>query len=136
MAVKPGNKSGGKPKVELALRRKSMWPYVPTMVAAGNLVFLWGDKGIVTCIDANTRKQQWQSRIGGDYFASPIRIGDRIFGISVQGEVVVLAASPAFKELARTQLGDETYATPAVADGTLFLRTQSKLMSLGGKKSQ
>jgi outer membrane protein assembly factor BamB len=136
IAVKPGNKNGAKAKVELALRRKSMWPYVLTMVAADNLVFLWGDKGgIVTCLDAGTQKQLWQSRIGGDYFASPIRIGDRIFGISVQGEVVVLAVSPEFKELARNQLGDETYATPAVADGTLFLRTQTKLISIGGTKT-
>jgi outer membrane protein assembly factor BamB len=136
IAIKPGDKNGNKPKIELALRRKSMWPYVPTIIAADNLVFLWGDSGIVTCVDARTRQQQWTSRIGGKYFASPIRIGDRIFGISEQGEVVVLAASPEFKELARTQLGDETYATPAVANGALFLRTQTKLMSIGGKKSQ
>jgi outer membrane protein assembly factor BamB len=136
VAIDPPDKSGDKPSVAFERRRKSMWPYVPTIIAAGNLVFLWGDGGIVTCVDARTRQQLWQERIGGTYSASPIRIGDRIFGISTTGEVVVLAASPEFQELARIQLGDDTRATPAVAGGMLFLRTQSKLMSIGGKKSE
>ncbi len=136
VAITPGDKNGGKPLVRFSVGPKSMWPYVPTMIAAGDLVFLWGDTGIVTCVNARTRQQLWQQRIGGTHFASPIRIGDRIFGVSTQGEVIVLATSPEFKELARVSLGDESNATPAVADGTLFLRTQTKLMSVGGKKAQ
>jgi outer membrane protein assembly factor BamB len=135
VAITPGDKNGGKPEVKFSVGPKSMWPYVPTMIAAGDLVFLWGDTGIVTCVDARTRQQLWQQRIGGTHFASPIRIGDRIFGISAQGEVIVLAVAPEFKELARISLGDESNATPAVADGTLFLRTQTKLMSVGGKSN-
>ena len=49
--------------------------------------------------------------------------------------MIVLAAEPTYREIARNDLGDETRATPAVADGTLYIRTQSKLMSIGGKKS-
>jgi outer membrane protein assembly factor BamB len=135
VAITPGDKNGRKPVVRFSVGPKSLWPYVPTMIVAGDLVFLWGDTGIVTCVNAQTREQLWQQRIGGTHFASPIRIGDRIFGISTQGEVIVLAAAPVFKELARNPLGDESNATPAVADGTLFLRTQTKLMSIGGKKS-
>jgi outer membrane protein assembly factor BamB len=136
IAIKPGNRSGVDAKEAFALRRKSTWPYVPTMVAAGDLVFLWGDGGIVACIDARTRKELWRNRVGGTYYASPICVDNRIFGISTKGEVVVLAAAPTFQELARNQLGDETHATPAVADGKLFLRTQTKLMSLGGKAAK
>ncbi|MEX2139791.1 MAG: PQQ-binding-like beta-propeller repeat protein [Pirellulales bacterium] len=135
VAIEPGDKNGGKPSVKFSVGPKSLWPYVPTIIAAGDLVFLWGDTGIVTCVNARTRQEQWRERIGGTHYASPIRIGDRIFGISKQGEVVVLAASPEFKELARIQLGDETHATPAIADGKLFLRTQTKLMSIGGKNT-
>jgi outer membrane protein assembly factor BamB len=135
VAIEPGDKNGGKPSVEFSVGPRSLWPYVPTIVAAGDLVFLWGDGGIVTCVDARTRKELWRERIGGTFYASPIRIGDRIFGISTTGEVVVLAAAPKFQELARNQLGDDTHATPAIAEGKLFARTQTKLMSLGGKKS-
>jgi outer membrane protein assembly factor BamB len=136
IAIKPGSKNGDDPQEAFALRRRSTWPYVPTMVAAGDLVFLWGDGGIVTCVDARTRRELWRERVGGTYYASPIRIGERIFGISTKGEVVVLAAAPKFQELARNQLGDETHATPAVAEGKLYLRTQTRLMSLGGKEPE
>jgi outer membrane protein assembly factor BamB len=135
IAIKPGSKNGVEAQEAFAVRRKSTWPYVPTMVAAGDLVFLWGDGGIVTCVDARTRRELWRQRVGGTYYASPIRIGDRIFGISTTGEVVVLAAAPKFQELARNQLGDDTHATPAIAEGKLFARTQTKLMSIGGKKT-
>jgi outer membrane protein assembly factor BamB len=135
-AVAPPGGPGEKPKVEYAFKANSSWPYVPTLIAAGDLVFLWGDRGLVACIDARTGKLHYQQqRVGGDYFSSPIRIGDRIFGISTKGQVVVLAASPEFKILARNELGDETSATPAVADGKLILRTQKMLMSVGGRKS-
>jgi outer membrane protein assembly factor BamB len=134
VAIEPGDKNGRKPSVEFSVGPRSLWPYVPTMVAAGNLVYLWGDGGIVTCVDARTRRELWRQRVGGTYYASPIRIGERIFGISTTGEVVVLAAAPEFKELARNQLADDTHATPAIAEGKLFLRTQTRLMSLGGKK--
>jgi outer membrane protein assembly factor BamB len=136
VAIEPGNKNGKQPDVKFSEGPKSLWPYVPTMIAANNLVFMWGDTGIVTCVDARTRKQVWQKRIGGSYSASPIRIDDRIFGLSSTGEMVVIAASPEFQELARNQLGDDTRATPAVANGAMFLRTQSKLMSLGGVSSK
>jgi outer membrane protein assembly factor BamB len=134
-AVSPANK-GRPPEVRHRFTRSSNLPYVPTMVAAGNLLFLWGDRGIVACLDAPSGKVHYEKkRIGGTFSSSPLRIGDRIFGISTEGEVVVLAASPEFKVLARNHLGDATRATPAIADGKLYLRTQTKLMSLGGKKS-
>ena len=48
--------------------------------------------------------------------------------------VVVLAAADTFELLSRVPLGELSYATPAVAGGVMYLRTQSQLFSLGGKK--
>lgn len=134
VAVRPGDKQGRSPQVAYKLTTSTNNPYVPTMVAAGDLVFLWGDRGIVACLDAPTGKVHWRERVGGNYSSSPLRIGDRIFGISSDGEVVVLAASTKFEVLARNKLDDATRATPAVAHGRLYVRTQSGLMSVGGKK--
>jgi outer membrane protein assembly factor BamB len=97
------------------------------------LAFLWGDGGIVTCIDAPTGKIHWRERIGGIFYGSPIRVGDRIYCISLDGDVVVIAASPEYKLLARNPLGEASQATPAIADGKMYLRTLSHLISIGGK---
>ena len=50
------------------------------MVAYGSLVFLWGDRGVVTCIDSRTGKQHWHERVGGTFSSSPVRVADRIYG--------------------------------------------------------
>ena len=69
------------------------------------------------------------------FHSSPVRIGDRIFGVSKDGEVVVLAADKEFKLLARNSLGEPCQATPAVADDRMYFRTESSLICLGDKST-
>ena len=85
VAVRPG-----RPPREI-YRIKTQAPYVPTSVARDQLLFLWSDRGIVSCIHAPDGKVFWSQRIGGNYFASPVRVGDRVYGVSAEGEVVVLS---------------------------------------------
>lgn len=129
VAVRPGDPAQGI-EAKVAYTITGPLPYVCTPVARGNLVFLWHDKGIVSCLDAPTGKVHWRERIGGDYFASPIRIADRLYCPSRTGEMVVLAASEKYELLARFPLGEATNSTPAVADGKLYLRTVGHVMAV------
>ena len=134
VAVRPG-KADGSVQPEIAYKVTKSAPYVPTLVAKNDLAFLWSEQGVVTCLDADSGDVLWQKRAGGNYYGSPICIADRLFCISTDGEVVVLAAAPEFAELGRNQLGEGSHSTPAVADGVLYLRTFSHLFSLGKKTS-
>jgi outer membrane protein assembly factor BamB len=134
VAIRPGDGKDIKPEIAYKIDKTSA-PYVPSIVAKGNLVFLWSDQGIATCIDGATAKIHWRERIGGSYFGSPVRVANRIYGISTDGEVVVLDASEKFKIISRAKLDDVCRSTPAVAGGKLYLRTQSHLFSLGGKSA-
>ena len=126
-AVRPGKSP------ELAYPKISeKAPYVPTPVAKGDLLFLWGDGGVVSCVDAATGQSHWRERVGGKFSGSPIIVEDRVYCISEDGTVVVLAAAPEYKLLARNPLGEGSRSTPAVAAGRLYLRTASHLISLGG----
>src|SRR5690606_8454224 len=116
-------------------RVKTQAPYVPTAVARGDLLFLWFEGGIVTCVDAKTGARHWQQRIGGKFHASPVVVDDKLYGVSEAGEVVVLAAEKEFKEYGRMQLGDDSRSTPAISGGRMYLRTFSKLFSIGGKSA-
>lgn len=133
VALRPGSKDARPPELAYAPIDRSSAPYIPTICTAGDLAFLWGEKGIVACMDIPSGKMRWRERVGGNFFSSPIRVRDRIYNISADGEVVVLAAEPEFKLLARNPLGEGTQATPAVADGKMYLRTASHLISIGGK---
>lgn len=112
---------------------KSVAPYIPTVCAAGDLLFLWGDKGVVSCIDAPSGEKHWTKRVGGNFYSSPIRVGDRIYCVSTDGDVVVLAASKTYKMLGKNPLGESCRSTPAVADGRMYIRTDTHLVSVGGK---
>lgn len=106
-------------------------PYVPTPVASGDLLFLWDDRGIVTCVRLPSGEVVWSNRISGNVSTSPVIAGDKVLGIAEDGTVTILAASEAFRELGSIKLGDTTRATPFVADDYLLLRTNSKLICVG-----
>lgn len=131
LAVRPG--AAGK-KAEVAYELSGSLPYVCTPVARGDLLFSWFDKGVVTCLDAPSGKVHWRERIGGEYFSSPVRVRDRVYNTTRDGEMVVLAADKQYKLLARFPLGERTHATPAVAGGVMYLRTVSHVMAVGGAK--
>ncbi len=130
-AVRPGD-SHRKPEVVYKIDKTSA-SYVPTPVANGKLVFIWNDRGIVTCIDGTDGQVKWRERVGGNFSSSPVRAGDRIFNVSVDGEVVVLAAADKYELLARNPLNETCRSTPAIAGGRMFVRTESHLVSVGGK---
>lgn len=124
---------GSEPK--LAYKIATQAPYVPTSVARGDLLFLMSDGGIATCVDLKSGETHWQKRIGGNYSSSLVRANDKIYCSSMDGEVVVLAADKEFKELGRTSLGEGIRSTPAIADGRMYFRTYSHLMSIGGPQN-
>ena len=109
-------------------------PHIPTPLAYGDWLFLWSDQGIATCLDRATGKIVWQKRIGGNFFSSPICIDGLLYCMDLDGVMVVIVAGDKYEELARISLGQPTSATPAVSDGTLFIRTESHVYSLGGTK--
>lgn len=130
IALRP-DENGGRPTE--AYRFRQGVPNIPTPVAAGDLLFVWHDRGTVSCLDAATGEPYWRKRVSGMFHSSPVRIGDRIFGLSRDGDVVVLAADKEFKLLGRSSLGEPTQSTPAVADGRIYYRTESSLICLDGK---
>jgi outer membrane protein assembly factor BamB len=130
VAVRPPASAGSSP--EVAYKVETSAPYVPTPVAVDDLVFLWSDAGIVTCVRAVTGDTVWHKRVGGNYYGSPICVGGKLYCIREDGEVTVVAASDEYKLLGRNPLGEESRSCPAVANGRIYLRTFSHLISVGG----
>ncbi len=76
----------------------------------------------------------WSERVPGEFFASPVAAGGRIFGVDKQGVVTILKAGDKLEVLARHELGEATQATPAIADGRLYLRTLTHLHCIGVRR--
>jgi outer membrane protein assembly factor BamB len=129
-AVRRGDMPSGR-KPERAYTIDAVLPYVPTPVVFQGHLFLWNDRGVVTCIEAAIGKKVWEEELGGEYFSSPICVDGRLYGVSKKGEVVVIEASPQYELLARSQLPEGSYATPAVAHGSIYFRTFHRLICVG-----
>lgn len=125
-------KAGARPKQIYQLEKPV--PYVPTALVKDGRLFAWSDAGSVACLDAATGKLIWRDRVQGAFYSSPIWAGGRLYNIAKSGDVFVIAAGDKFELLARIPLGEKSFASPAAANGTLYLRTYTKLFSLGGRK--
>lgn len=102
-------------------------PYVPTPVAVGDLLFLWSDAGIVSCVRISDGSVRWSERIGGNFFSSPVVIGDRLINTSDTGIVTVLAASEGFRELGSIATDSVIRSTITATDDRILLRTDDQL---------
>ncbi len=127
----PGAEGSRPAEPEIAYKLdRSLAPYVPTPVCSGERLYLWGDRGVVTCVKAADGSVIWRGRVGGSFSASPIVAGGTVINVSAEGEVVVIADGDAFEVLGRTPLGEPCRATPAVAGGRMFFRSLGRLHAL------
>jgi outer membrane protein assembly factor BamB len=105
--------------------------YVPSPVAHDKYFFLVSDGGIASCLEARTGKRLWMEHLGRHHSASPVTAGGYLFFPDDDGQTWVLKAGPKFEVVSRNPLGEECYASPAVAHGQIFLRTLHHLYCIG-----
>jgi outer membrane protein assembly factor BamB len=131
VAVNPPDQQSEKP--EVAFRLSDETPYVPTSIVYHGRLFTWSDAGRVSCFDAATGEQRWTGKIKGTgYFGSPVCASGKLYCVSKRGEVAVVdATADAFTLLARNPLGEASDATPAVANGRMYVRTLTHLICVG-----
>jgi outer membrane protein assembly factor BamB len=130
VAVRP-YADGDKPKEVWRMERQA--PHLPTPLVKGDRVFVCTELGFASCVEAGTGKVVWQERVGGNFSASPVSAGDRLYWVDDNGKLWVLAAGEKYAVLGRGTLDEGTQCTPAVAHGRLYVRTEKHLTALGGK---
>lgn len=104
-------------------------PKTPSMLVIGDELYFVDDGGVANCVDASTGQSRWKKRLGGKYSASLFYGAGRIHFQSETGTTTVIAPGKKFKELATNELGDgdRTFASFAVVDNALLLRSETHL---------
>jgi outer membrane protein assembly factor BamB len=108
-------------------------PHTASTVVVGDNIFFVSDAGIATCANAKTGEIHWSERIGGNYSASPVATDDRIYFLNETGTCTVVEAAPTFTIIAKNDLGEPTLASPAAADGALYIRSEKHLWRIGSR---
>jgi hypothetical protein len=136
-AIRPGGSGDISLKGDETTNAYIVWssktgaPYNPTPLVYGNYYYTLFDRGFFTNHDARTGMEIYsRQRITADasgFTASPWAYNGRIFAMSEDGDTYVIQAGSEFKLLGKNSLNEMTLATPAVARGSLVIRTATSL---------
>jgi outer membrane protein assembly factor BamB len=128
-AIRPGGR-GDISKSHVLWHVPTGAPYISSLVYYDGLIYMAGDVGVVTCVDAKTGERVWRERLGGIYTASPIAGDGRIYLFSESGETIVLRAGRTPQVIARNRLAGRVLGSPAVSGGRLFIRTDDAVVAI------
>jgi outer membrane protein assembly factor BamB len=131
-AIKPGGKDDVTGTHVLWQEKRSV-ANVPSPLYYDGRVCMIKNGGIVSCMDADSGKLLYRERLGaaGPYFSSPIAAHGRIYIASGKGVITVFAAGDTLQVLARNNLEESIFATPAVVDNKLYVRTVKHMYAFG-----
>ena len=134
-ALKPGG-SGNLTESSVLWKQTKGLPYVASALVVGDQYVMVKDGGIVTALDVKSGEEIYQKRAvaAGTYYASPVAAGGHIYFTSLaDGTVTVIKAGGKSPQVVaeNAPLGERTAATPAIADGTLYVRTEKHLYAFG-----
>ena len=108
--------------------------YVPSPILYGDYLYLTTDRGILTCIDAKTGEVKYEGGripIPATFTASPVAFEGKILMTSEDGDTFIVKAGPKHEVLATNSIGEPVYASPAIADGRIFIRGEKNLYCIG-----
>ena len=130
MAIRLGGK-GDITGSHVAWRVPTGGPYVSSLIHYQGVIYMSGENGILSAVDAATGQRLWQERVGGVFTASPIAGDGKVYFVSESGETIVLKAGRTFEVLSRNKLDGHFVASPAAAGGRLFLRADDRIYAVG-----
>ena len=112
-------------------------PRAPSPLLFKGVLYAFASGGILTALEAKTGTPGRIGRLTGaldNYYSSPVTAGEHIYVVSETGKVVVVAPGLHWTVLAVNDLGEDCFATPAVGEGVIFVRTAGTLWCFGAGK--
>lgn len=132
VAIRPDGK-GDVTKTHIAWEADDEIPDICSPVSDGESIWLLATEGGgLICYEVASGKQLWYHEFDDTFHASPSLVGDKLVLISGEGVVVVVKAGREFEEISRSELGEDCFASPAFADGRVYIRGIKNLYCIGG----
>ena len=129
-AIKPDGE-GNVTQTKIAWSSTEGAPYVPSPISIGDWFFTCGfEKKDVYCFEAASGKILWHEKMGSHH-ASPVSANGLVYFLNDDGVTHVIKAGPTFQLIASNDLGERTFASPAISRGQIFLRGSKNLYCIG-----
>ena len=127
--------SGNVTDTHLGWKSDNKAGYVPSPLLHDGLLYALNDKGLFRCYEAADGDILWEEQLEGNFYSSPVLVGDRIYVFNRTGKGFVLKAGREFELLAENELEYGAFATPVICRGRILLRTLETLYCLGESKN-
>lgn len=134
VAIRPDSAQGELKPTAVRWRFLKNLPYIPAPLLYDDVYYMVRTGGVITAIDPATGRllKEGRSRDAlGEYYASPVAAGGKIFLASDEGKITVLKAGAEWQVLRVNDIGEEIHATPALSQGRLYVRTRSAVYCFG-----
>lgn len=130
LAIRPGDVAQTE---RIAWRYNKGTAYVASPILYGDYLYLISDAGLMTCIDAKTGEVQYQGGrppVPATFRASPVAFDGKLLITSEDGDTFVIKAGPAHEVLRTNSVGEPVWASPALANGTIYIRGANHLFAI------
>lgn len=117
----------------IAWRFAKQMPSMPSPLLVGKELYLIGDRGVATCLDAVSGEVAWTQRLPGNYCASPLLADGKIYFCSREGVTTVIKPGRSYEKVAENKLDGQLMASPIALDSVLYLRTDKAIYAIGKK---
>ncbi|MFP6899263.1 MAG: PQQ-binding-like beta-propeller repeat protein [Roseibacillus sp.] len=133
MAIDPKGSKGDVTKSKVVWDENKNIGKTPSFVAAHGSIYIVDDNGTLSCRDGKTGELRWKEKLPGNFSSSPVIVGNTLYSATEDGVAYVLEVSPkACKVLAEIDMEERIFASPAVIDGAIFIRSEEHLWKIGG----
>ncbi|NLF67597.1 MAG: PQQ-binding-like beta-propeller repeat protein [Candidatus Anammoximicrobium sp.] len=132
LAIKPDGR-GNVTDSHIVWRTTKGCSYVPSPIVSGDYFLVAADNGICSCFVAATGERVWMERLSSHYSASLIEANGLVYFLADDGETKVVRPGRQLEVVAVNPLGEYCYASPAVSQGQLFLRSEKHLVCIGNR---
>lgn len=108
-------------------------PYMPTPIVYGDFLYVCANNGVLTCYRATSGEQVYKKRLSGgiqSFTASPVAADGYLYFTAEDGRVFVVRAGGEFEQVNSNPGDGKVLATPAISEGTFFLRTIDEVIAL------
>ena len=133
VAIKPDGQ-GNVTASKVAWKAKDGGPYVPSPISVGDYFLTSSSSSAFYCYSSNTGDILWKQGNTGLHHASPVTANGLVYFLNDDGVTHVIKAGPNYELVAKNELGEKTYASPAISQGQIFLRSFSNLYCIGAAK--
>lgn len=105
--------------------------YVPSPVLVGKRLFVADDRGIANCFDTETGERIWRERLGSHFSSSLVTAGGLVYFFDDEGICKIVRPGEKAEIVAENRLGQRCYASPAIANGQIYVRGATDLFRIG-----